>query len=185
MKKFTSLLCALIVALAVNASPRLHAQKTKSQKTQLEQCLSHVKSEKERAGVTYKYKQVLKQRSAKGSKLAIAPVARAKKEIQTVDIGRYNSTIMYGTTILFGLHNDERNIHFFFQFPLEEGAHNIEFGRTYTLGEMVAKGSEWDEYDEYDDLIMHYYTAATFTISSSRLTSTWTIRMGRLLRAVR
>ena len=167
MKKFTSLLCALIVALAVNASPRLHAQKTKSQKTQLEQCLSHVKSEKERAGVTYKYKQVLKQRSAKGSKLAIAPVARAKKEIQTVDIGRYNSTIMYGTTILFGLHNDERNIHFFFQFPLSGGAHSIEFGRAYTLDEMVAEGSEWDEYDENDELIMHYYTAATFTITKN------------------
>lgn len=167
MKKFTSVLCALIVVLAVNAAPRLHAQRPASQKNRLEQCLSHAKTEKERAGLTYKYKQLLKQQPAKASKPAFAPVARAKKEAQTVAIERYNSTIMYGTTVLFGLHNDELNIHFFYQFPLPEGAHSIEFGKIYTLEEMVAEGCEWDEYDEYDELIMHYYTSATFTITKN------------------
>lgn len=164
MKKFTSILCAaLAVAVSMSAGPRVHVQKAlkvKSDKAQMEQLLSHAKTEKERTALTYKYKQVLKeQKSAKST------VRRAKQEVQDVTVERYNASIMYGTSVLYGLHNDELNIHFFYQFPLAEGAHDIEFGRTYTLADMEAEGCEWDEYDAQEELIMHPYTAATFTIT--------------------
>ena len=149
-----------MMAWSVNAAPRLHAPKAKSDKQQLEQRLAHAKSDKERAELTYKYKQLLK---AQPGKTARAP--RAKHEAQSVTIDRYNYFISGGTSIIYGLHNEELNLHFFYQFPLAEGAHNIEFGKTYTLAEMEEEGCEWDEYDANDDLVMHYYTAATFQIT--------------------
>lgn len=145
---------------SVNAAPRLHAPKAKSDKQQLEQRLAHAKNDKERDELTYKYKQLLKAQPAKAVR---AP--RAKHEAQQVTIERYSYFISGGTSIQYGLHNEELNMHFFYQFPLAEGAHNIEFGKTYTLEEMEADGCEWDEYNEDDDLVMHYYTAATFTIT--------------------
>ena len=160
MKKITSVFCALAMIWSVNAAPRLHAPKAKSDKQQLEQRLAHAKNDKERDELTYKYKQLLKAQPAKAVR---AP--RAKHEAQQVTIDRYSYFISGGTSIQYGLHNEELNMHFFYQFPLAEGAHNIEFGKTYTLEEMEADGCEWDEYNENDDLVMHYYTAATFTIT--------------------
>ena len=63
---------------------------------------------------------------------------------------RYNAFIMNVSSVLYGLHNEKENLHFFFQFPLLDEAFTIEFGKTYTLDEMIAEGSEWDEYDEED-----------------------------------
>ena len=160
MKKISFLLCALMMVWSVNAALRLHAPKAQSDKQQLEQRLAHAKSDKERAELTYKYKQQLK---AQPAKVVRAP--RAKHEVQNVTIDRYNYFISGGTSINYGLHNEELNMHFFFQFPLAEGAHNIEFGKVYTLEEMEAEGCEWDEYDANDDLVMHHYTAATFQIT--------------------
>lgn len=166
MKKFTSLLCAMAVTVAMSATPQTHAlkvQKGKSDKALMEQRLAHAKTEKERAELTYKYKQVLK--GQKADKQGVTRVRRAKNEVKMVVAERYSAVIMFGTSILYGLHNDTEDVHFFYQFPLSEGAHSIEFGRTYTLAEMEADGCEWDEYSEPDGLIMHPYTEATFTIT--------------------
>lgn len=84
---------------------------------------------------------------------------------QAITVERYNSSIMFGTSVMVGLHNDTQDLHFFYQFPLAEGAHSIELGKTYTLAEMEAEGCEWDEYDAEGDLTMHYYTAATFCMT--------------------
>ncbi len=164
MKKITSFLCALTIMLSASAAPRLHAPKAKSDKQQLEQRLSRCKTEKERAELTYRYKQVLKAQSNAAAP-ARAKAPRAKREAQAVTINRYNSMILNGSSLMYALHNDEQNIHFFFQFPLAEGAHSIEYGKQYTLAGMEAEGCEWDENNENDNFIMHYYTAATFTIS--------------------
>lgn len=111
MKKFTSLLCVLLLVCSVNASTRVSQETVK------------------------------------------------------IPVDRYNAFIMNVSSVLYGLHNEEQNLHFFFQFPLPDEAFTIEFGKTYTLDEMIAEGSEWDEYDEEDNLTMHYYTSATFRIT--------------------
>ena len=90
---------------------------------------------------------------------------RVSQETVKIPVDRYNAFIMNVSSVLYGLHNEEQNLHFFFQFPLPDGAFTIEFGKTYTLDEMIAEGSEWDEYDEEDNLTMHYYTSATFRIT--------------------
>ena len=138
MKKISSLLCALVVLWSANAAPRLHAPKAKSDKQQLEQRLSRAKTEKERAELTYRYKQALKA-THQAAAPARAKAPRAKREAQAVTINRYNSMILNGSSLMYALHNDEQNIHFFFQFPLEEGAHSIEYGKQYTLANMVAE----------------------------------------------
>ena len=165
MKKLTSLFCALAVIVSASAAPQLRVPKAKSDKQQLEQRLSRCKTEKERAELTYKYKQTLKANAVKPAKQAKTKAPRAKREAQKVTIERYHYFISGGTSINYGLHNDELNMHFFYQFPLAEGKHNIEFGKTYTLAEMEAEGCEWDEEDDEGNLTMHYYTAATFCIT--------------------
>lgn len=171
MKKITSMLCALTMAFSLIAAPakttqthRLHPQQAmtvKSDKAQMERLLTHAKTEKERAERMYKFKQTLKKQQTKAPNTS----RRTKQDVQAISVERYNSSILYGTSLLIGLHNDTEDIHFFYQFPLAAGAHSIELGRTYTLAEMEAEGCEWDEYDSDEQLIMHYYTAATFVMT--------------------
>ena len=162
MKRITSLLFVLLLVCGVSASSRPRAPKAKSDKQKLEQRLVHARSAHERDRLTYLYKQQLESQALSSPLRKVSAVLQEKAEIP---VDRYNAFIMNASSVLYGLHNEEQNLHFFFQFPLPDGAFTIEFGKTYTLDEMIAEGSEWDEYDEEDNLTMHYYTSATFRIA--------------------
>ena len=168
MKKFLSLLCALTIVLGTSAAPqRLHKPLNKDAR-QLEQRFNKAKTVQERDEIMLKYKRSHKA-SATTSAIAKAPKVR-HDEPEKVAIDRV-STIVIGVdeelVISYGLHQSEENgnKHFYFSFPLAEGQHDIELGKTYSLAEMDATDCTWDqdEYDEDWNVISYQLTSATFT----------------------
>ena len=170
MKQLLTILCALVVTMGAVAAPKLAAKKQMlMQKSPLLQ------------------QQVKNQRAAKtttlcpwGSKLAtanrqlaghVAPqplfpmalhraAAPLRAEARSVTISGFAATYYPDdNTVYYGLYTDDWSQSFYFSILLPEGAHDVEPGREYTLADMKAESSEWDD-EEWE---AHYYTAATFT----------------------
>lgn len=176
MKKLTSLFLSLMVVMSMSATTQrvvsqgahsLRATKVaKTDKQQLQQRLATAMTANQRDEITYKFKTLKRaQQRHQAQATKAAQPKKAKVAAQQVTIERYNYFISAGTNILYFLHNDTQDLHFDYDFPLAANAHQLEYGKTYTLADMNAEGCGWSEYDADDNLVFHAFTAATFCIT--------------------
>ena len=163
MNRLTSIICALCIILSANAQQRVHLPKTvKNNKQQVEQRLNNARSDNERLMLTYKYKTALRNKNAATPEFVQSRAPKAKQEVVAVTIDRF--TTFYSAEenkVFYGLHQEDGNS-FFFDIKLDEGKHDIEWNKEYTLADMNAESSEWDSEDEFDETVEHFYTAVSF-----------------------
>ncbi|MBR3564905.1 MAG: hypothetical protein IKN91_01035 [Paludibacteraceae bacterium] len=161
MKKFISLLCALLIIVGANAVPR-KAGKANINPQQKEQ---FIKAHKSHAKKPFA-KQLNTTTQHKGKVADFVQVSKARKaKAETnVEIVSYAGTFYpEDNSVFYGLHNENYTMSFFFSIFLPEGSRDVELGKTYTLADMDSAYSELDEWDSnIDDFVYHYYKSVTF-----------------------
>lgn len=160
MKRFTSILCALLVLLSANAAPQFKSLSNDAEKAQIAPVEQLQKTKLTKSELRAKREARVQKAVANRSK---AP--KAKNAVIDVTIGYADGTFYdnsaYGTAddIFYELDADDLSRVFLFDIYLENGQKDVVSGKTYTLEDMEPYYAFYvDETENYFD-----YVAASFT----------------------
>lgn len=162
MKQMFSIFCALMIVLSASAAPAKALRPLKNQ-------LRKEQVQKQKGTKAQQFGQRLTADKATATRdHSIYKAKKAPAEATDVEISDYAVTLYPEENIAFyGLYTEDWSKAFYFSIFIEEGKRDVELGKTYTLEDMEAETSEWDEQtvtSEWDDEgWRHYYSAATFT----------------------
>lgn len=162
MRRFTSILCALVIALSASAVPQFGGKRQ-----------SEVLKQMDKTQMTHFLRTKKAQKASHFIRPAAAATAQpmrmqaksADQAPDTVVIANCNATFYpEDGAVWYGLYTEEWDKSFYFSILVAEGKRDVELDRTYTLADME-EGNEdyhpnrWED----DDWNEHPYTAATFT----------------------
>ena len=160
MQKLTSLLCALLIVLSASATPQFSGKRPSEVLKQMDQNqrIQFLRTKKAQSASHFirATKAATPQPMRLQNKLVDEPAVP-----DTVIIFSCNATFYpEDGAVFYGLYTEDWSKSFYFSILVEEGKHDIENGRTYTLADMEESESNSWEDDEWES---HPYASATFT----------------------